>query len=112
LAWNGVSDSEECSLPIWSRVQLVGLGGANGGFHDSMQNVLVELCGPDLALGAHMVGHELIRQFGHGGRAAFGGPLTRWIVSMHHRTQDGLGACPGEVWRDFSHRRDGVASHG
>ena len=92
--------------------QLVGLGGAHGGLHDAVQNVPVELRRPGLALGSHVFGHEPVRQFGHRGRAAFGGLLVRRIVAVRHRPQDDLGARSGALWRDFPDCRDGVAPHG
>ena len=92
--------------------QLVGLGGAYRGLHDAVQNVPVELRRPGLALGSHVLGHEPVCQFGHRGRAAFGGLLVRWIVPVRHRSQDDLGARSGALRRDFPDRRDGVAPHG
>ena len=91
--------------------QLVGLGGAQRGLHDAVQNVPVELGRPGLALGSHVFGHEPVRQFGHRGRAAFGGLLARRVVPVRHRAQDDLGARSGALRRDLPDCRDGVAPH-
>ena len=74
--------------------QLVRFGGSQGGFHDAVQNVAVELRRAGFALGPHVVGHEPVRQFGYRRCAAFGGLLARRIVPMGYRPEDDLGACP------------------
>src|SRR5262245_29374104 len=92
--------------------QLVGLRRPNGGLHDAIQNVPVELRRPSLALGSHVVGYEPVRQFGHRGGAAFGGLLVRRVVPMCHRAQDDFRACSSAFWRDLADRSNGVTPYG
>src|SRR4051812_41068750 len=88
--------------------ELVGLGGTERRLRDAVQNVPVELGGPGLALGFHVLRHESVCQFGHRGRATFGGFLIRRVETVRHRPQDDLGARSGALWRDFPDGRDGV----
>src|SRR5258708_34661716 len=53
--------------------------------------------------------HEAISQFRDCQRAPLGGLLTRWVVTMRHRSQDDLCPRSGGLWRRFSHIGDGVA---
>jgi hypothetical protein len=91
--------------------QLVQLNGPQFGLDDLIQQVPIEFCRSGLALRLDMLSHETIGQFRHGWHSAFGGFLAGRIVTMGDRSQQGLRAASGLLWRDLAYGRDGVPPH-
>jgi hypothetical protein len=83
-------------LPVQPRdlrsCYLIRLRGAELRRDNLVKQMPIEGDGSGLALLLDMLGHEPVGQSGDRERAAFGGLLSRRVLTMRHRSQDGL--CP------------------
>jgi hypothetical protein len=91
---------------------LVGLSSPEFRLDDFVQEVPVEGDGSGLALLLDVLGHEPVGQASDRERAAFGGLLSRRVVTMGHRSEDGLCPPSGGLRRRLADVRDGEAPDG
>jgi hypothetical protein len=97
-------------LPVQPRdlraSDLVGLADAEFRLDDLVKQESVERDGSRLAFLLDVLGHESVGQSGDRECATFAGLLSRRILTMRHRSQDGLCAPSGGLWR--GQRRTGA----